>query len=168
MDGAKLYSSYLSREYDVLFIGASGQNEKEFKVSHYLQLKGEKDIQPIVGEKILSFDSYIAAYKDIIFRRDYNNLISYMSKLNKSLHSHKIPEDKRAILFSGILIALEDVAFQTSYTSYNEPKRLGKFLIDSITTKLQNANINMHRVNDIEQSFSFIKSHTAWLCCMNN
>ena len=59
VDWAKLYASYLSKEYDVLFIGASGQNEKEFKASHYLQLKGEKNIQPIVGDKILSFDSYV-------------------------------------------------------------------------------------------------------------
>lgn len=161
VDGAKLYSSYLSKEYDVLFIGASGQNEKEFKASHYLQLKGEKDIQPIVGDKILSFDSYVEAYKDVRFRHDYSNLIAYMGKLNKALHTHKIPEDKRAILFSGILIALEDTAFQNSYTSYNDPIRLGKFLVESIIAKLQGANINTGRVHDMEQSFGFIKSHTA-------
>ena len=161
VDGAKLYASYLSKEYDVLFIGASGQNKKEFKASHYLQLKGEKDIQPIVGDKILSFDSYVEAYKDVRFRRDYSNLIAYMGKLNRALHTHKIPEDKRAILFSGILIALEDTAFQNSYTSYNDPIRLGKFLVESIIAKLQGANINDSRVHDMKQSFGFIKSHTA-------
>lgn len=74
MDGAKLYSSYLSREYNVLFIVVSGQNKKEFKVFHYLQLKGEKDIYTIAADTIFSFDSYVEAYKDVRLRRDYSNL----------------------------------------------------------------------------------------------
>src|ERR1035437_9388270 len=40
-DGALLYASYLSKEYDVLAIGVSGQTEKELKISHYLCLKGK-------------------------------------------------------------------------------------------------------------------------------
>ena len=42
VDGALLYSAYLSREFDVLSIGVSGENERELKVSHFLQLKGGK------------------------------------------------------------------------------------------------------------------------------
>ena len=84
-----------------------------------------------------------------------------MSKLNKDLHTHKIPEDKRAILFSGILIALENYEFHKSYINYSSAKRLGGFLVDSIIAKLDTAILDKNRVNDMKQSFSFIKSHTA-------
>ena len=36
VDGALLYASFLSKEYDVLAIGVSGQNKKELKVSHQI------------------------------------------------------------------------------------------------------------------------------------
>ena len=40
VDGVLLYSSYLSKEFNVLAIAVSGQNEKELKISQFLQLKG--------------------------------------------------------------------------------------------------------------------------------
>jgi len=63
VDGAKLYSDYLSKEFDVLFIGVSGQNKKELKVSHYFQLKGEKEIQSAFDNQMLDFNSDVEKYK---------------------------------------------------------------------------------------------------------
>ena len=40
VDGALLYSSYLSKDFDVLAIAVSGQTKQQLKVSHFLQLKG--------------------------------------------------------------------------------------------------------------------------------
>ena len=42
VDGVLLYSSYLSREFDVLAIAVSGENITHLKVSHFLQLRNEK------------------------------------------------------------------------------------------------------------------------------
>jgi hypothetical protein len=42
VDGALLYASYMSKEFDVLAIAISGETKQELKISHFLHLKGEK------------------------------------------------------------------------------------------------------------------------------
>lgn len=161
VDGAKLYADYLSKEFDVLYIGVSGQTKKELKVSHYLQLKNEKASKHLLGNELLSFDSYIEQYKQERYRVDYDNLMVYVQKLNEKLHAKKIPEHNRAILFSGVLIALEDETFLSTFSGYGDAKRLSEFLVNSIKAKLEGANVPNSRVHEMDQAFGFIKSHTA-------
>ncbi len=160
VDGAKLYADYLSKEMDVLYIGVSGQTEAELKVSHYLKLKNQKE-SPVFKNELLGFNSYLDQYKQERFRVDYDNLIKYTKTLNESMHAKKIPENNRAILFSGILIAFEDDTFYNTYASYTNAKRLSDFLVESITQKLEYSNIQKTRVHEMQQAYNFIKSHTA-------
>lgn len=51
VDGVLLYSSYLSKEFDVLSIAVSGENKDELKVSHFLQLMGEDKPRKIFGKR---------------------------------------------------------------------------------------------------------------------
>lgn len=161
VDGAKLYADYLSKELDVLYIGVTGQHKTELRVSHYLKLKNEKESKHLFGNELLSFDSYLEQYKKERFRADYDNLIKYTKTLNENLHKKKIPENNRAILFSGILIALEDDIFYNTYFSYSDAKRLSDFLVDSVIQKMESANIQKTRVHEMQQAYNFIKSHTA-------
>lgn len=161
VDGAKLYADYLSKEMDVLFIGVSGQSERDVRISHFLKLKDEKGITPVFDKDILSFDAYIEQYKKIRFRVDYDSLMNYVRGLNKKLHAKKIPENNRAILFSGILLALEDETFYNSYASYKSASRLSDFLVDSIVQKLEYSNIHPTRIYEMQQAYNFIKTHTA-------
>lgn len=161
VDGAKLYATYLSKEKDVLYIGVSGQNEQELRVNHYLQLKNEKPAEIFNPNKLYPFNDYIEQYKKARFRVDYDNLIDYTRRLNSELHKKKIPENNRAILFSGILIALEDDTFHDTFASYTNAKRLSEFLVASVTQKLEYANIPSTRVHEMQQAYNFIKSHTA-------
>ena len=55
VDGVLLYSSYLSKEFNVLAIAVSGQTKKELRVSNFLQLTGESAHELEVN-KILSFE----------------------------------------------------------------------------------------------------------------
>ena len=160
VDGAKLYADYLSKEMDVLYIGVSGQTEEELKVSHYLKLKNEKE-KPVFKNELLGFNSYLDQYRQERFRIDYDNLIKYTKTLNETMHAKKIPENNRAILFSGILIALEDRTFYSTYQHYTDAKRLSEWLVDSIIKKLELSNIQENRVFAMRQAYSFIKSHTA-------
>ena len=161
VDGAKLYADYLSKELDVLYIGVSGQDKEELRISHYLKLKKESESKHLFGNELLSFDSYIDQYKKERYRVDYDNLIQYVQQLNGKLHANKIPEHNRAILFSGILISLEDTTFLSTYSKYTDAKRLSKYLVDSIKQKLEHANVPQTRVYEMDQAFSFIKSHTS-------
>jgi len=163
VDGALLYASFLSKEYDVLAIGVSGQNLKELKVSHYLYLKGEKKSVPIFGNKLLDIKSYINGYlkSPEKFRQDYNTLLDFSRELNVELHHHKIPEKDRALLISSILIALDDKAFRKAYKEYEKPEELAKFLVDTVSNVLKKANLQGKRLENLNIQFSFIRTDTS-------
>ena len=161
VDGAKLYADYLSKELDVLYIGVSGRSEEELRINHYLKLRNDKAVEVFNPNALYEFNSYLEQYKKMRFRVDYDNLIKYTKTLNENLHAKKIPENTRAILFSGILIALEDDTFYNTYSKYTDAKRLSEFLVNSILEKLEKSNIQKSRVHEMQQAYNFIKSHTA-------
>ena len=79
VDGALLYASFLSKEFDVLAIGISGEEEHRFKMSHYLHLKEDKKAYPLFDDIILTVKEYFdginqSNYK---FNQDYAKLIAY-------------------------------------------------------------------------------------------
>ena len=163
VDGALLYASFLSKEYDVLAIGVSGQNLKELKVSHYLYLKGEKKHVPIFGNKLLDIESYINGYlkSDEKFRQDYNALLDFSRELNVELHHYKIPEKDRALLISSILIALDDKAFRKAYKEYEKPEELANFLVDTVSNVLRKGNLHGKKLENLNIQFSFIRTDTS-------
>jgi len=163
VDGALLYASFLSKEYDVLAIGVSGQNLKELKVSHYLHLKVEKKAAPIFGNKLLDIESYISGYvkNPEKIRQDYNALLDFSRELNVELHHHKIPEKDRALLISSILIALDDKAFCKAYKEYEKPEELANFLVDTVSNVLRKANLLGKKLENLNIQFSFIRTDTS-------
>lgn len=163
VDGALLYASFLSKEYDVLAIGVSGQNLKELKVSHYLNLKGEKKPVPIFSNKLLDIESYINGYlkSPEKFRQDYDALLDFSRELNMELHHHKIPERDRALLISSILIALDDKAFCKAYKEYEKPEELANFLVDTVSNVLRKANLLGKKLDNLNIQFSFIRTNTS-------
>lgn len=159
VDGVLLYSSFLSKEYDVINIAISGESENNYKISTYLQLKGEIEARNLNIDHICKFNDYIGLYSkdEHKFNQDLNSLLDYSRILNNHLHSLKIPEGQRSLLISGCLIALQDKAFCSSYKLQNS-KSLIKNLLNTIETKLQDV-ANDH-LKDIIESYSFIKTST--------
>jgi type I restriction-modification system DNA methylase subunit len=180
IDGALLYSAYLSKEFDVLAIAVSGQTTRQLKVSHFLQLKGEKKPVLKFGNKLLSANDYLDGYlkSPEKFRQDYNALLDFTKQLNETLHAHKILESQRSLLISCILIALDNTAFKTAYPLYgatntgdtldekkkkieNAPKELANFLVDTVSNVLKNANIKGDKLDNLNIQFSFIRTDTS-------
>lgn len=98
VDDVLLYSSFLSKEYDVLAIAVSGQTKRELNVSHFLQLKGENAATEMsFPNKLLSFENYMSSYltSPQKYKQDYYGLIAYCRTLNNKLHSHKILANQR-------------------------------------------------------------------------
>lgn len=160
VDGVLLYSSFLSKEYDVLSIAISGEKNNNLRISHFLQLKGTKEAHKIFEEdNILSLMDYLNGYKtnEKKFNQDYRALLKYSKTLNDELHSIKIPESQRSLLISGILIALNDKAFCNSY-KFQKPKELSENLINTIKNKL--TDVQNEHINEIITTYSFIKTHT--------
>ena len=161
VDGALLYSSFLSKEFDVLAIGVSGEDTDKFRISHYLQLKGEKASHPIFDDKILSIEEYFDGIQqsNYKFNQDYAKLIAYTKTLNETLHAKKIKESQRALLISGILIALKDRAFKDGYKKHEKVEQLVKSLYTSIDGQLSTGEIPQKKVDALTQAFAFIKTN---------
>lgn len=160
IDGALLYSSYLAREFDVISIGVSGENERELEVSHFLQLKGDKRAVAKFPSKLLPADDYLNGYlkSPEKFRQDYDKLLSFSKELNEKLHGYKILESDRSILIGCILIALENSAFLKSYKEYAKPEDLAKFLADTAELQFKNSGIQDQKLKVVKSSFEFIKT----------
>ncbi|HAO23251.1 MAG TPA: methyltransferase [Desulfobacteraceae bacterium] len=163
VDGVLLYSSFLSKEFDVLGIAVSGQNETELKVSHYLFLKNTTKPHKYFSNKILPLVTYYDEFlkSDFKFGYDYDKLLEYIKDLNELLHSKKIKEAQRSLLISGVLIALQNIAFKNSFTSHKKPEQLAKNLLSTIIHEFTNANLPIDKVNNLKQTFSFILTHTT-------
>lgn len=160
VDGALLYSSFLSKEFDVLSIAISGEKKSNLKISHFLQLKGTDQYHKIFkDDSFISLDSYLNGYQtdERKFNQDLQELLKYSKTLNDNLHILKVPESDRSLLISGALIALHDKAFCNAY-KYQKPKELAENLINTIKNKLTDVQ-NKH-IEDIITSYSFIKTHT--------
>ena len=160
VDGVLLYSSYLSKEFDILAIAISGENARHLKISHFLQLKNEKKAIPIFGDKLLTAQNYLDGYlkSPEKFRQDYNALLDFAKHLNEKLHSNKILESQRSLLISCILIALENPAFKASYKSQKTPQNLANSLVQTVFNELESANISGKNLENLDIQFSFIKT----------
>ena len=163
VDGALLYSSYLSKDFDVLSIAVSGENKKELKISHFLQLKGEKQAVQKFGDELLPVSDYLNGYlkSPEKFRQDYLALLDFTKQLNEKLHTHKILESQRSLLISCILIALEDPAFQLSYGSHKTPQNLANALVQTVSNELERTNIEGKKLENLNIQFGFIKTDTS-------
>jgi 16S rRNA G966 N2-methylase RsmD len=162
VDGVLLYSSYLSKDFDVLSIAISGEKSNNLKISHFLQLEGENEAKPIFGDKLLSIMNYLDPKPDEKkFKQDYEKLIKYSQTLNDKLHSLKVKESQRSLLLSGILIALDDKHFRSGYKSHDEAKDVAKDLVDTIEKRLKKELNNKEKSENLAVAYSFIKTHTA-------
>jgi methylase of polypeptide subunit release factors len=163
VDGVLLYTSFLSKEFDVLAVAVSGETTQQLKVSHFLHLKGEKKATEIFGDTLLSAPEYLQGYlkSPEKFRQDYNALLDFTKVLNDTLHTYKILESQRSLLISCILIALEDEAFKISYPKKTNPKNLADFLTKTVTEKLEDSNILGDKLENLATQFGFIKTDTS-------
>ena len=96
---------------------------------------------------------------DFKFNQDYSKLIAYTKTLNETLHSKKIKESQRALLISGILIALKNRAFKDGYKKHDTVKQLVTQLYTAIEGQLSNSSISQNKIEVLTQAFSFVKTN---------
>jgi hypothetical protein len=163
IDGVLLYASFLSKSYDVLAIAVSGEKKQTLKISHFLQLKGEKKVVNIFDDMFLTPNEYINAYlkSPEKFKQDYHKLLDFAKELNEKLHGYKILESQRSLLISSILIALENPAFKRSYASHTKPENLAVSLVQTVSDELETANITGKKLENLNIQFGFIKTDTS-------
>ncbi|MDT8447617.1 MAG: N-6 DNA methylase [bacterium] len=162
-DGAKLYASFLAKEYDVIAIAISGQDEKEFRISHFLNLKGQDKAYPMDWQGIMALGGYHTAYMktDLKFNQDYDALLVYSKKLNDKLHSKKIKESQRSLLISAVLISLGNKAFRLAYKAYDKASEIAAQLYNTVKLELDRSEIPKEKVKNILHAYSFIQVNAS-------
>ncbi len=162
VDGALHYASHLSAYFDVLAIGVSGITEQNLKVSHFLQLKGDK-AEPIFSKNLLTPQDYITGYinNDRKYQKDYDSLLLFAKSLNRRLHKNKVAASNRALLISAILIALERETFRRAYPVEREPSRLSRTIVNEIEAQLQDSGISQSNLAVLTHHFRFINHEKA-------
>ena len=161
VDGVLLYSDFLAKEYDVISIAISGENEDELRISNFLQLKGTNKAKEILeDDKFYSLNEYLKVYKtdEEKFNQDFKGLLAYSKRLNTKLHSLRIPESERSLLISGILIALSNESFRSTFVETKRSRDLSDNLVRTIIQELDN-NVNNNANVNIENSYGFIGGH---------
>lgn len=169
VDGVLLYSSFLSKDFDVISIAVSGESKKEMKVSQFLQIHNTSEAKDFLGNKLLTLENYLEAYKtsDLKLHQDFNDLMAYSKELNTKLHKLKIKEAIRSLLISGILLALKDEAFKTSYEKHKKPEALSGNLISTIVNELKEGNVQEIKIQGLKREYSFIQVHEAFISDVN-
>ena len=163
VDGALLYSSYLSREFDVISIGVSGETKTELLIDTYLQVKGEKKARDLNIKKIYDFESYFDILKKDTTKEkfDFNRLMEYSRVLNQNLRDNFEFEDNlKPLIVSGILLALEDNGFCLGYPTKKNPLEIADLIINTIKERLDRDNIKGVKQNTIIQTYGFMKTNT--------
>ena len=115
VDGVLHYSKYLSKEFDVISIAVSGSKENDLSVTNFLQTKKNK--HEIISSELLNPSDLYELYLSKTSKSDFE-LNNFTKNLNEKLHDEDIKEDKRCLLVSGILIALQNKPFTKIYKDH--------------------------------------------------
>ncbi|WBX84580.1 HsdM family class I SAM-dependent methyltransferase [Sphingosinicella microcystinivorans] len=160
-DGALLYASFLSKAYNVIAIGVSGETDAECTISHFLHLENEHSFTEFAGDALLIFDDYVKLFQSSPekFNHDYSGLLTYTQKLNANLHKLKVKESQRSLLLSGILISLKNQSFIASYSKQKTALQLTQSLVQTIVNELVDDGIDKDRIQSLKNAYSFISSH---------
>ncbi|MBN8234723.1 N-6 DNA methylase [Halobacillus kuroshimensis] len=167
VDGVLHYAKHLSKEYNVISVAVSGQDQKELKTSVFLWAKEAKHPKVLENQYnveidvILTFDEFLqlASYNPDVEKKRYKDLLSFSRELHNYMRDYaKLTETEKPLLVSGILIALSDPAFSVSYQSY--PYHiLANQMYEAIKREVEKAKIPKAKKQNMIQPYSYISVH---------
>lgn len=163
IDGALFYASFLSKDFDVIAIGFSGETESLCSLGHYIQLKGEKTYHKLFAGELLDLESYYEGllHSDYKFNQDFGKLLDFTKELNATLQNKKIKESKRGLLISGIMIALKDERFKAEYKNYETTALIVNNMYAAICAELDKSDVPDRNKESLKLGYEFIKTNTV-------
>lgn len=175
-DEVKYYMGTNKIRKDIIGMAVSGQKKSELRVSYYLRLFKEKKFITI-PEK----DAFVklAELHDIYLREKYGDIVSdedmiaSLKAISKLLSdSKKVSDTEKSLFFSGIMIALCDKNFRSTYDSIQAPTltagkpknrvleacNLNDSMLKAINDQLADKVNNLSKEYSWKDKFSFIKN----------
>ena len=170
VDGALLYGSHLSKEFNVIAIGVSGENEADAKISTFLYAKGSPAYADLIDEnnqkieEILTWDRYIdrAKFDPALAKSRHSDLMKFSRELHDYMRDYaKITEAQKPLLVSGVLLALMDRGFEVAYKKYEGEELANETFnsIKKIIEKVELGDTHETKKRAVINAFSFIAHH---------
>ncbi|MDA9162419.1 SAM-dependent methyltransferase [Candidatus Pelagibacter ubique] len=166
VDGALHYSSYISKEFNVISFAISGVKKTNLKISSFIQKKNKKPINLKNShqkdiEKFLRFDELVnlAGYDKDEAEVKVLEILKFSRNLHEFLRDHaKLAEAQKPLVICGTLIALMDQKFRDSFNS-TSIKQVPIAWFDAIKREINKAKIPHLKKENILNSFINLKDH---------
>ena len=162
---------------DIIGISISGQSQDDILVNYYLKLMGTAEIRSFPQENtLLSMSAIKKQYVKTKYGESVTTeaLITVLKDLNKRFNdNNKVRDTDRSLFFSGLMIALKNNNFRSTYKSIQAPSKqdvastkatvleahnLNKAILEAITTELESKINNLSKEFSWRDKFSFIKN----------
>lgn len=162
---------------DSIGIAVSGQSERDLMVTYYLCIKGSNDCSEISDcNELLSISDIEKLYNKAKFKEitTEEHLSKTLNSLNKQFQDEDIVRDtERSLFFSGVMIALKDSTFRSTYKTIHAPSKeeasasrtklleahlLNESIVNAITRQLDSKINNLSKEYNWKDKFAFIKT----------
>lgn len=162
---------------DIIGIAISGQNVEDIRITYYLRLNGKSAFVTFPQENtFLSLSAIKKQYVKTKYGESVTTeaLITVLKDLNKRFNdNNKVRDTDRSLFFSGLMIALKNNNFRSTYKNIQAPSRqevattkatvleahyLNKSILEAITTELESKINSLSKEFSWRDKFSFIKN----------
>lgn len=139
VDGVLHYAKFLKEDFNVIAIAVSGESEDKLTVTNFFLRKKSDEVKEIKNKKLLTIYDYLNIFeeKENAEKLKDKNVLEFASELNQDLYNYSVPENERATIVSGILIALQNKNFKESYHIEKKPSELVEDLLNAIERVLK-------------------------------
>lgn len=162
---------------DIIGIAISGQSINNIKITYYLKLNEKSAFVTFPQENtFLSLSAIKKQYVKSKFGESVTTeaLITVLKDLNKRFNdNNKVRDTDRSLFFSGLMIALKNNNFRSTYKNIQAPSKqevattkatvleahyLNKSILEAITTELESKINSLSKEFSWRDKFSFIKN----------
>ncbi len=170
VDGALLYGGNLAREFNVIAIGISGEDEEDVVISTFLFPKNSSNYSDLLDEnsqkvrRILTWERYIdrAKFDPALAKARHTDLMKFSRDLHDYMRDYaKVTEAQKPLLVSGVLLALMDRGFEVAYKKYEGEELASETFnaIKKIIDKAELGDTHEAKKKAVVNAFSFIAHH---------
>lgn len=167
VDGALHYAKFLSKEFNVIAVAASGETKSELKLSNFIWAKGAAEYRELTTtygqavNEIVPCADYIryASFDPSVQKMRHDDLMAFSRELHNFMRDHaKLTEAEKPLLVSGTLIALRNRGFAVSYSAHSASD-LQKQWLRAIKDEIESADIPYSKKENMLQPYSSLAVH---------
>ncbi|WP_341201083.1 HsdM family class I SAM-dependent methyltransferase [Planomicrobium okeanokoites] len=166
VDGVLHYAKFLSKEFNVIAIGASGMNEDELEISTFFWPIGQSE-EAVIDLELNTITSPQDYLNKCIYTHAFKRTKMFeLNKLSRELHNYmrdyaKLAENEKPLLIGAIILALMDASFEAAYKFTENDRVLAPKLFEAITgvLKRERYDVNENKREKILAAFSFLNVH---------